>query len=141
MKSLNILIIDFSICLLFYSCKNNSDSGTDPGKIKSDPIVILTKNTWIIVQYSLLNETHLVDPTAAKHIFTFSKNGKFIEDYIGGCCKNEGEWKMNNDYSVLSLINSANDRSYNIYGLTVNELDLAWQGREGMVIEKYKPIN
>ncbi len=136
MKSLSATIISFLICLIFYSCKNNSDSSTDP---VSDPKSILTEGTWIIVQYSILNETHLVDSTSAKHIFTFYKNSKFVEDYVNGCCRNEGEWELNNDYSILSLTNSTNDRSYDIYSLSVNELDLAWQGREGMVVEKYKP--
>jgi hypothetical protein len=136
MKSFKIPIIVFSIFLIFYSCKNNSDSGTDP---VYDPISILSKTSWILIQNSHLGYTHLVDSTSA-HIFTFFKDGKFVEDYVSGCCKNEGEWKINNDYSVLYLTNSTNDRSYKIYSLSMNELVLGWQGREGMVIEKYKPI-
>ncbi len=85
---------------------------------------------------------HEDDGTGSESIIEFYKDKRFMQDEVGGCCKRVGIWRFAEDERELTLRytdGSNRDLSYEVRELSAGELELAWPGRHGPVIERYRP--
>jgi hypothetical protein len=84
------------------------------------------------------------DSLSAGHTFLFLKEGTFVEDYPGGCCRYEGEWALSEDSTQITLRYTDDKRggdrvTYEIRELSAGTLRLGIRGRHGLVVELYRP--
>ena len=85
---------------------------------------------------------HEFDGTGSESIFEFDKDKRFVQDEIGGCCKQVGIWRFAEDERELTLHytdGSNRDLSYEVGELSAGELELTHMGRHGPVIHRYEP--
>jgi hypothetical protein len=85
---------------------------------------------------------HDIGDGAADPILIFSRDGHFVEDMVGGCCRRTGDWTLVDGRSklILSYTDGSNrDLEYQVQRLDPDELQLAWPGVHGPVINKYIP--
>jgi hypothetical protein len=83
------------------------------------------------------------DSLTAGHTFLFGDDGKFVEDYPGGCCRYEGTWKLGRDSTAVTLRYTDERRggqhlAYELRELSDKTLRLGIQARHGVLIETYR---
>ncbi|MEE8301226.1 MAG: hypothetical protein V3S24_02210 [Candidatus Tectomicrobia bacterium] len=130
----SILAVCFTACSLF----------SQPEDELSQQERLLVGPTWKLVAiFDTYDELwHEDDGTGSESIFEFYKDKRFMQDEVGGCCKQVGIWRFAEDERELTLRytdGSNRDLSYEVRELSAGELELAWLGRHGPVIERYRP--
>lgn len=78
--------------------------------------------------------------TDPQHLFFFNTGGGFTEDYTPGGHRQIGTWALSGgDQSLLLHYTDQSNRDlgYEVRRLTFDTLQIAWQGRHGMVVETY----
>ena len=81
------------------------------------------------------------DTTGVDFIFQFFADGRFAEEVVGGCCRQEGFWQYVPATDTLHLfyrVNGTYDADLLVRILTTDRLELQWMGRHGPVIERYR---
>ncbi|MCK5547381.1 MAG: hypothetical protein KAI64_00090 [Thermoplasmata archaeon] len=83
------------------------------------------------------------DSLSAGHTFLFMKDGTFVEDYPGGCCRYEGKWEYGDSSAKLTLRYTDERRNgdrlvYELRELSIGKLRLGIRARHGVVIETYQ---
>ena len=100
----------------------------------------LTGRTWTWVRTEEPATGEVMAPTegAAEHVFTFTDDGRFVEDQLGGCCREEGDWSMEAD--VLSLAyDNGGDATWTDVTITAERLTWKRIGRHGELLSVYRP--
>jgi hypothetical protein len=84
------------------------------------------------------------DSLSADHTLLFDANGKFVEDYPGGCCRYEGKWVLMRDSTAVTLLYTDERRAgqhftYELRRLSADTLQIGIRARHGVLIETYRP--
>ena len=120
-------------------CGSDSESVVDP------PVVVIAEElvgpTWHQVAWfdSYDDVWHEMTRGAADKVFTFDEDGTFVTDWVGGCCRRTGTWSYLDDSQKLALSYDGDlgDVEYDVLVLHGQEMQLAWPGQHGTVINKY----
>jgi hypothetical protein len=104
----------------------------------SDPM--LTGRTWTWVRTDEPATGEVMAPTegAAEHVFAFTDDGRFVEDQLGGCCREEGDWSREGDTLTLAYDNGS---TITWTDVSVSADQLTWTriGRHGELVNVYRP--
>lgn len=113
-----------------------------PARAQSDAPA-LTGTTWVEVAWMdpWTGETVRTDAAsgAAAHTLTLAPDGRFVEDYEGGCCRREGVWQLEDDRLRLEYEGDASPVTFRVAKAEPDVLQLGARGREGEVIHTFAP--
>lgn len=129
-----LLAVCFSACSLF----------SPPEEGLSQQERLLTGPTWKLMAVfdTFDGRWRELDGTGSESILALEADQSFVQDEAGGCCRQVGVWRLTEDGRVLTLHytdDSNRDLSYEVRALSAGELELAWQGHHGPVIQRYRP--
>ena len=124
-------------------CSLLPSGGADPPSDEE----ILVGPTWRMVAiYDSYDGTWhpTIGNGASESILVFEEDGTFVQDEVGGCCRWTGTWSLLGEERELVLHfedDALGKLEYDVRRLDERELHLAWTGRHGPVINKYRPVD
>ena len=100
----------------------------------------LTAGTWTWVRTDEPATGQVMAPSegAAEHVFTFMDSGRFVEDQLGGCCREEGGWTLQGDTLQLAFDNGG-EATWTDVSATAEQLTWTQFSRHGALLNVYRP--
>ena len=93
--------------------------------------------TWVRTDEPATGETMAPTEGAAEHVFTFMEDGRFVEDQLGGCCREEGDWTLEGDTLALAYDNGGS-ATWTDVAATDDELRWTQFSRHGALNNVYR---
>ena len=113
-----------------------------PARSQTAAPAVLTGPTWVQVAWldPWSGENVRTDRStgAAVHTLDLHADGRFVEDYEGGCCRREGAWTLEGDRLRLAY-DDAPPVEFRVVKAGEDVLQLGARGREGEVVHTFAP--
>ncbi len=140
MQTLRLFSSIYLCVLVFAGCFVESDEAALPAGEE-----ILVSSVW---EQDASRDAYTgvwVESAVHKRTFVFNADKTYTKDIEGGCCRQEGTWRLTDENEELIItfldpVRGTVDFGYKVRTLNRDTLQIAWTGRHGYVTERWLPL-